>query len=332
MRKMLVVLSVLLMLISCGKGENKENGVEKIFNNGKSDSKTSGNEIKKYNDYVNIYNRVLNIDKDFIDYFKDAGNQEQLKKDKSPGTGFNTLNQDFINQIKEQAEKAPAMENLDKAALALAGVYEELLPIFQEAENYYKGKEFLSDNYAKGQEIHKKILGAFEKYNGVAGLFVTEFDKKSDEVFAKELEMLKKEGRVIGYNRALFMDISKKILNEMDRQKLNAANVTEGSAEKIKPLHEELGKALTDFQNAFKDPKLLEKEGYEGGEADSYISEALKFKGSVAALINRIENKVKVDEFKLKHNFPMENEDGSPEQVYDIYEDVIGEHNRLNRK
>ena len=118
--------------------------------------------------------------------------------------GFNTLNQDFINQIKEQAKKAPAMENLDKAALALAGVYEEL------------------------------------------------------------------------------------------------------------------GKALTDFQNAFKDPKLLEKEGYEGGEADSYISEALKFKGSVAALINRIENKVKVDEFKLKHNFPMENEDGSPEQVYDI--------------
>ena len=78
--------------------------------------------------------------------------------------------------------------------------------------------------------------------------------------------------------------------------------------------------------------RYLEKEGYEGGEADSYISEALKFKGSVAALINRIENKVKVDEFKLKHNFPMENEDGSPEQVYDIYEDVIGEHNRLNRK
>ena len=107
---MLVVLSVLLMLISCGKGENKENGVEKIFNNGKSDSKTSGNEIKKYNDYVNIYNRVLNIDKDFIDYFKDAGNQEQLKKDESPGTGFKTLNQDFINQIKEQAKKAPAME------------------------------------------------------------------------------------------------------------------------------------------------------------------------------------------------------------------------------
>ena len=49
------------MLISCGKGENKENGVEKIFNNGKSDSKTSGNEIKKYN-HCNIYFTLNVID------------------------------------------------------------------------------------------------------------------------------------------------------------------------------------------------------------------------------------------------------------------------------
>ena len=155
MKKMLVVLSVLLMLISCGKGENKENGVEKIFNNGKSDSKTSGNEIKKYNDYVNIYNRVLNIDKDFIDYFKDAGNQEQLKKDESPGTGFNTLNQDFINQIKEQAKKAPAMENLDKAALALASVYEELGKALTDFQNAFKDPKLLEkEGYEGEKRIH----------------------------------------------------------------------------------------------------------------------------------------------------------------------------------
>ena len=56
-----------------------------------------------------IFQQGKGFIKDFIDYFKDAGNQEQLKKDESPGTGFNTLNQDFINQIKEQAKKAPAM-------------------------------------------------------------------------------------------------------------------------------------------------------------------------------------------------------------------------------
>ena len=332
MKRLLVVLSVLLVFFSCGKEKDSKGGVENIFNSKKSNSETSVEAVKKYNGYVDIYNQVLRIDEEFMRYFKDAGNKEQLNKYENPGIGFNTLNQNFINKMKEQAGKAPKMEELDKSSLSLAGMYDELLPVFQEAESYYKSKEFLSDNYAKGQEIHKKILEGFKKYNSVVGVFITEFNKKSDEVFARELEMLKKEGRMIGYNRALTLNTSKKILDELDKQKLSAANVTEGNAEKIKQLNEELGKALTELQNSVKDPKLLKKEGYEGGEADSYIDQVLEFKGAVAALINRIENKIKVDEFRLKNNFPMENEEGAPEQVYDIYDDVINEYNRLNRK
>ena len=331
MKRLLVVLSVLLVLFSCGKEKDSKGSIENIFNSKKSNSETSGEAIKKYNGYVDIYNQVLRVDEDFVRYFEDAGNKEQLNKHENPGIGFNSLNQSFIDKMKEQAGEAPKMEGLDKSSLDLAAMYEELLPVFDEVRNYYKGKEFLSDNYAKGQEIHKKLLEGFKKYNSVVAVFVEEFNKKSDEVFAKELEMLKKAGRMIGYNRALVLNTSKKILDELDKQKLNAANVTEGNAEKIKQLHEELGKALTELQNSVKDPQLLKKEGYKGGEVDAYMNRVLEFKGAVAALINRIENKVKVDEYRLKHNFPMENEEGTPEQLYNIYDDIIREYNRLNR-
>lgn len=342
MKKIIIFAFAAIFLISCEKDISKLK--DKLTTNDNVTSNTESpvvekekepekfdlnSEIKKYNTYVNSYNRLSNFQSDFDYYFSAAGKSEKMQTKRS-NIRFR-LNESFINNFKKNIDQKPEMPELDQAAAELLNTLEEFLPLFEEISNYYVGKDFLNDKYAKGQEFHVQLIEASKKYDTVTEKFMIEFNKKANEIRIAELEHLQEEGKLISYNRILLLITCENIMSEISNQKLHAGNVTKADISKIKPLYDTLNENLTLLQNLSKDDAAMEKEGYKKESLKSFLNKTLKFKGSVISLIDRVENKKPVNEFNVKNRVALEHTSGTPEEVRKLFNEIIDAYNRLNR-
>lgn len=329
MKKILIVLSMLLLLISCGKGKDKSDPLN--LGGNKDDKKQSMSEIQKYNSYIGVYNDLLSLDGDINSYFEDAGDKEQFQKPNgSVSVNFSRVD-DIMKKIKEASSAKPAMVGVDKTSKDLVPVLEELLPLTQDMKAYYDGKDYTSDNYKKAQEFHTKFLAVVKKYDAAVLQFRAEMEKVIAVQKEKEAKELQKAGRKIDYSKMQILSVSEEILAEIRNQNLNGANFTSGDPSKFKPLQEKLINIVAEFQKVARDPEQLKKEGYESYKIDSFMRETNDFKASVANFVQRMEAKKKIDNFHLQNSFFLENEDGSPENVVKSFNELVGEYNSLNR-
>lgn len=71
--KILAILLMLVLLISCEKkGNNKDKGFD-LKNSGGMNQKVD--EVEKYNSYIGVYNKLVSFEKTANSYFKGAGTE-----------------------------------------------------------------------------------------------------------------------------------------------------------------------------------------------------------------------------------------------------------------
>ena len=337
MRKILVILTMLVLLISCGKKGSKNDPFKDLGNNKGGNSSKQVNEVEKYNLYVGVHNELLSFEKSAGDYFEDAGAEAQFKK--PSGSVSINLHQipTLIQKIKKATEAKPKWNELDKSAEGLLPIFEELAPLAQDMKAYFDGKDYTSDNYKKAQEYHTKFLEIIKKYDQAVAPFRTAMDKKVAEQKESEAKMYQKEGRMIAYNRMMIMNTAEEVLAEIRNQKLNGANITTGDAAKFKALQEKLIKVASEYQNAIRDEKELKKEGVKDNSGikvhwlTSFMDETNDFKAALVSLIQRIETKKAVDQNTLNNSFFLESENGTPENMIKQFNELVGEYNRSIR-
>ena len=189
--KILVILLMLILLISCGKkGNNKDKGFD-LKNSGGTNQKVD--EVEKYNSYIGVYNKLVSFEKTANSYFKGAGTEAQFKKPEgSINANFYDV-KSIITELEKAISAKPKMGELDKVSENLLGVFKELKPLGEDMDSYYSGKDYTSDNYKKAQEFHTKFLEIIKKYDVAVLAFRTEMDKKIVEQREKEAKKLQKE-------------------------------------------------------------------------------------------------------------------------------------------
>ena len=331
MRKILVILTMLVLLISCGKKGSKDDPFKNLGNNKGGNSSNQVSEIEKYNLYIGVHNELLSFENSAGDYFEDAGAEEQFKKPSgSVLANFHQIPQ-IIEKIKKATSAKPKWDELDKSAEGLLPIFEELLPLSQDMKAYFDGKDYTSDNYKKAQEYHTKFLEIIKKYNQALAPFKAAMDKKIAEQKEIEAKTYQKEGKMISYNRIMIMNTAEEVLAEIRNQKLNGANVTAGDVAKFKALQEKLIKVASEYQNVIRDKKELEKEGIDEdntNELTNFMNYTNKFKAALVSLIERIETKKVIDNNTLNNSFFLENAAGSPENVFKEFNELVEEYNR----
>jgi hypothetical protein len=70
-----------------------------------------------------------------------------------------------IDGIAQSKDMDPDMPELEKAGDAYAVALGKLVPILEEANDYYEQKNFQDDKFAKGQELHPKLMAAWEEFD-----------------------------------------------------------------------------------------------------------------------------------------------------------------------
>ena len=337
MRKIGAFLLLLFVIFSCGKSgnndkTNKEKGIAtKNEQDVMNEIEKKKEEIEKYNRYVEVYNNISNMDGRIIRYFEEAGNEEKVRKVKGSFPVMH-VNQSTIDNIKQNLSSKVKMDELDKAAKDMLPYIEELKTLAEAMESYYEGKDFVSDNYAKAQEMHTKFLAAVKKYSETTSAFKKAMEKKDKENQVQAIEEFKKKGEMVRYNLALQMKLNEDFLAEIDNQKLDISNFTNGNVERFKELRDKISKQYEETEKILANEEELKKEGYTNSVAiASFKRKMTEFKGSTASLINRMETKKKGESGEISNSFYAEVSEGTPENVYRVFNEVVREYNNLNR-
>ena len=317
--RLAIIVSGLLLVASCGdKLTGTKNKDEKAVN---EVAGITQDEIAKYNKYIEFNNyAVKNVSKNIDEYLKHIGKDLPSKDVRLYITRWGTYK---WMDVKELPTTKPLMKEIDDPAAELIPVAENLNVLLSSAYDYYNAKDYKEDNFAKGQELHKKILAEIPKFEAAQQKLSAALENKETTIVVQEMNNAKKNGQELTYNKILVLLSMKKIMAELERQNISAANVISTDLTKIKPLYEEFAaaqKALRDTANSskYKDQTIVRL-------SVSFISETTNFKTEMIELIERVEAKKALRESELESP---ESTSGTPEKLYKIRGSAIDDYNR----
>jgi hypothetical protein len=113
-----------------------------------------------------------------------------------------------FEKLAEGKKTAPAVADVEAAAVAYEASLRALEPILVEGERYYRQSDYKDDHFAKGLALHPKIMAGYEAFFAARGTLHDAIDKYNKEILARSVELIeKKEGKSLHY-------YSRKVMNE----------------------------------------------------------------------------------------------------------------------
>ena len=195
--------------------------------------------------------------------------------------------------------------------------------------DYYKDGNYYKNKYLR-TEMHLKFLEITKRYRTVSAKFKNAFKNRAKEQKNRTAEKIKKEGKLIEYELITFIDSCGAILDEIEREKLSAENVTNADLAKFKELEAKMTASLDKLKNSFENKSILKKENYHTSDFTSFLLYTERFKESTAKFISRIEKKENIEAKLLQNNPSLKNEPGTPENIFYEYNELIREYNKLS--
>ena len=324
-RKNYIIFFIIFILIfSCGKNKSKEEKEKNDVNIARENEKL---EAEKYNGYVQLYNHLLQIDEYTGYYFEVAGTDKKMKRPEEK-INIPSIDQSIIDAAKENIAKVPEMKELDNTSRDLLPVLSEMKTLTDQMTAYYGDGNYFKNKTLR-EEMHVNFLEITKKYHILSKKFKEAFSNRSKEQKRKIAEKIKKEGKLIEYYLMTFIDSCEEILDEIQREKISAENLTDADLAKFKELEAKMTASMDKLKNSAENQEMLKKEHYHSSDFTSFLLYTERFKETVAKFINRVENKEKLDPKLLQNNPSLKNESGTPENVFHEYNELIKEYNKI---
>ncbi len=274
---------------------------------------------EKLGNYIECLNRVSR------DVFRTRNMYlRDIDKDKGP-TGKETsvyvseLTTQYCTQALDKAKTAkPALPEIEAAAVDYRTAVEALAPLLKQAHDYYDRKDFKDDKFAKGIELHPKLMTAFNNFEKANKPFDDKVTALNEQIGQRQLARLKERPeRKLQYLIEKSVDDAKKLVKFTDIEKIDQLDAAGYNA-----ALEAYQKSWTEFDNYAAANKA---------EADKvtmlsiFKSAGEDYLKSAKDLMRRKrDNK----DFSTESGSP-EHIDGHPAQLISEFNDVIDRSNSL---
>lgn len=280
MKKLFVILAV-FTLTFVATGCSLIDGVKDSVS-GDSSSKDA-EETDKYNAYVNLLN-ILTSDltayetKYAENHMDEEGNFAKLDESSliSPYLTRYDLDslQETINAADNAVSAKPKMD-IDTEAETLVKVLKDEFAVFEEIYTYYKEKDYLTDDYAKGKELHDKLMVAYKAIDEPAQKFYDDMQKVMETHEKEEREKYEKKGNKVSLAMLDFLDAAEEASNLVYDNVAEDGTITL-TTEKFAETNKKVSDTLDTLKTISKDTKALEKDGYTN--IDAFVNTASSFK------------------------------------------------------
>jgi hypothetical protein len=220
----------------------------------------------------------------YIDW---AGDRPEMKKKPRNVLGLYTIyeTEDCAKGVSEAAAATPKNAPLEEASAGYVKSVQALEPLLKEADDYYEQENYKDDKFAKGKDMHGKLLAAWDDFRAADAKLREVVQGIGDERQTAELARVEKEeGRSARFHMMnTFLSAKALVRAEtaVDMDKMDLAKVTV---------------LLSSYETAFKDLEAFAA-GQQGGKIDSfYINSAKDVLVSAKGLMRRVRDKTGFDE------------------------------------
>ncbi|QSF46289.1 YiiG family protein [Paenibacillus tianjinensis] len=296
---------------------------------------TSGErkEIEKYNAYVMLNNLMTGrINEVLVHYFEKFGVDTQPVIEKN--LSFIMLDvaeteREVIDKANSYTSNQPAFANADPLVTKLTPVIKDLLSVLDDMKAYYDSKGYVDDDFAKGKQLHTRLVNANLAYETIATQYFTALQKLGNEQRQAELQKLKDADQQIRYNALKFMIDAEATAIEMDEQRITAGNVLQLDMTKFKAKYDVMTADLNALMTISKDKERIQKEGVNSFSIGNYVDAATEAKAAASKIIERINKKEPVSDSDLNGQF-LHTTDGTPENFNYLLSKAIERYNEMN--
>lgn len=227
--------------------------------------------------------RALSSRSRYIDW---AGDKPQMKKKPRNVLGLYTIYEtdNCAKGVLEAASATPANVPLDKASAAYVKSVQLLEPLLKEADDYYEQENYKDDKFAKGKDMHGKLLTAWDDFR-VADRALRGVVQDIGDVrqMAELARVEKEEGRSAKFHMMNTFLSAKALVSaeaSVDMDKMDLAKVNE-----LLSSYEKTVKELEEFAA-----------GPQSGRIDSfYVNSAKDVLVSAKGLMRRVRDKTGFD-------------------------------------
>jgi len=211
-----------------------------------------------------------------------AGAKAKMKNKPRNVLGLYTIyeTEDCVKGVAEAKAAAPPHVDLETTSEAYVKAVQALEPLLKEADDYYEQENYKDDKFAKGKEMHGKLLAAWEDFKTADQALRAVVARISDERQTAELARIEKEeGRNARFHiMNTFLSAKAVVAAEadVDMQKMDLPKVQE---------------LLAAYEKAVKELETF-AEGQGSGKIDSFfISSAKEVLVTAKALMRRVRDK-----------------------------------------
>jgi hypothetical protein len=230
--------------------------------------------------------------------------------------------------VKTSADAEPEDADLEAAGTAFAETLVETAALINDAHKYYDEKNYKDDGFAKGKELHPKLMAAYEKFSAADKKLREIVGTQNDALQERELASVEKEmGKsILWYNKKV-MILSKKLMNAGDVEVTPELKL---DLEAFDPLLKEFETVLEEAQTYAKANKA---ETDSVTMYSSFLDAAEQMKKTAKELARRKRDgtgftKEELDRVASGWNF--DSIEGSPAKLSKDYNDLVGSSNRLS--
>ncbi|TYP71956.1 YiiG family protein [Paenibacillus methanolicus] len=290
-------------------------------------------EIEKYNAYVGLNNLMTGRISEVLDhYFEKFGADQQPVIEKNLAfimIGVAETERKVIDQANGYTASQPAFASADPVVIKLTPVIKDLLSVLDEMKAYYDSRGYVDDDFAKGKQLHTKLVTANVAYETVAKQYFTALQKMDNEQRQAELLKRKDADQQIMYNALKFMIDAEAVAIEMQEQGINAGNVLQLDMAKFKAKYDMMTEDLNALATIAKDKERIQKEGVNSFSIENYVHAATEAKAAASKIIERINKKQPVSDSDLNGQF-LSTTDGTPENFYYLLGKAVERYNEIN--
>ncbi len=216
-----------------------------------------------------------------------AGDKAQMKKKPRNVLGLYTIYEtgDCAKGVSEAAAATPNNAPLEEASAGYVKSVQTLEPLLKDADDYYEQENYKDDKFAKGKDMHGKLLAAWDDFRAADAKLREVVQTIGDERQTAELARVEKEqGRSAQFhvmNTFLHAKALVRAESGVEMDKIDLAKVND---------------LLAKYETAFKDLETF-AEGQKDGKIDSfYISSAKDVLVTAKGLMRRVRDKTGFDQ------------------------------------
>ncbi len=256
-------------------------------------------ETEKWNSYVALSNTgPLHYEvalKEYVETHVTNGKLDLEKKNPMAGTYFAPRTPSSLNDLTKSATEIAKQEpkwEIDATVVPFCEALLNLTSLLEQAKAYYRSKDYVDDSYARGKELHPKIMAAVETVYKAQDAFEQGMAAMDVQKLLESLQSMRAAGLKIRPAAIDMIQILRESIVEINRVTADGTKPGALTLAEYQPIYDKLVVVYKELEAVISDEALAKQENINMSTLRTLGTSAKNIKRQASSVMEGLQKKI----------------------------------------